>query len=70
VLVEKPITASVAEAKQFLNVAERCGVQILVGHHRRHNPLVHRARAIVQRGELGELVAVSALWTLMKSRDY
>ena len=70
VLVEKPITASVAEAKQFLNVAERCGVQVLVGHHRRHNPLVQGARAIVQHGELGKLVAVSALWTLMKSHDY
>ena len=69
-LVEKPITASVTEAQQFLNVAERCGVQILVGHHRRHNPLVQRARAVVQNGELGKLVAVSALFTLMKPRDY
>jgi predicted dehydrogenase len=70
VLVEKPITASVAEARQFLNVAERSGVQVLIGHHRRHNPLVQRARAIIKNGELGELVAVSALWTLLKSRDY
>jgi len=69
-LVEKPITASVAEAKQFLDVAGRCGVQVLVGHHRRYNPLVQRARAIAQNGELGELVAVSALWTLLKPRDY
>jgi predicted dehydrogenase len=69
-LVEKPITAGVAESEQFLNVAERCGVQILVGHHRRHNPLVQQARAIVEHGELGALVAVSVLWTMLKSRDY
>jgi predicted dehydrogenase len=69
-LVEKPITASVAEAKRFLDVAGRYGVQVLVGHHRRHNPLVQQARAIVQHGELGDLVAVSVLWTLLKSRDY
>jgi predicted dehydrogenase len=70
VLVEKPIAATVAEAKRFLNVAERYDIQVLVGHHRRHNPLVQRARAIVQRGELGKLVAVSVLWALLKPRDY
>jgi predicted dehydrogenase len=69
-LVEKPIATGVGEAEQFLNVAERCGVQVLVGHHRRHSPLVQRARSIVQNGELGELVAVSTLWTLLKPRDY
>ena len=45
-LVEKPITANLAEAKRFLDFAGRCGVQALVGHHRRHNPLSRRARAI------------------------
>jgi predicted dehydrogenase len=69
-LVEKPIAAGVAEAQQLLNVTERCGVQVLVGHHRRHNPLVQRARAIVQNGELGGLVAVSAMFVLQKPSDY
>lgn len=70
VLVEKPIAASVMEARQFLEVAEGYGIQVLVGHHRRHSPLVQKARAMVQQGELGRLVAVSALWALLKPPDY
>jgi len=70
VLVEKPIAATVTEARRFLNAAERYGIQVLVGHHRRYNPLVQKARAIVQNGELGKLVAVSVFWTLLKPRGY
>lgn len=70
ILVEKPVAATLAEAKHLLAVAERCGVRVLVGHHRRHNPLVQLTRDIVQRGQLGQLVGVSAMFTLLKPPDY
>lgn len=69
-LVEKPIAATLQEAQSLLKAAEAYGVQLLVGHHRRHNPLVQQARAMVQSGTLGKLVAVSALFTLLKPADY
>jgi predicted dehydrogenase len=70
ILVEKPITATLAEAKQLLAAAERCEVRVLVGHHRRHNPLVQQTRDIVQSGQLGQLVGVSAMFMLLKPPDY
>src|SRR5690606_33612082 len=46
------------------------GVPVLVGHHRRHNPIVQRARALVQEGRLGRLVAVHAQATFLKPDAY
>ena len=69
-LVEKPITATVADAQKLIDAADRHGVQILVGHHRRHNSLVQNARRIVQSGQLGRLTAVSAHFLLKKPDDY
>jgi len=70
ILVEKPITSTLAEARELLAVAEASGVQLLVGHHRRHNPLVQQARTIVQSGEIGQLVGVTAMFALLKPADY
>jgi predicted dehydrogenase len=70
VLVEKPVADTVALANQLVAAAERARVPLLVGHHRRHNPLVEKAREIVQGGGIGRLVAVAALWLLQKPDDY
>lgn len=69
-LIEKPVTATLGEAHQLLRATEQHNVKILVGHHRRHNPLVQTARQIVQSGQLGELIAVSAHWLLQKPAAY
>lgn len=69
-LIEKPIAATLAEAEGLVNNAEEQNVPILVGHHRRHNPLVQAARQVVQSGQIGRLTAVSAHWLLQKPDDY
>ena len=69
-LIEKPIAETLEEARRIVALEEEHGVRILVGHHRRHNPLVQQARAIIGGGELGQLVAVSMVWTLLKPADY
>lgn len=69
-LIEKPIADTVESARHITAQADAAGVQVLVGHHRRHNPLVQAARAAVQGGVLGRLVGVTALWTLKKPDDY
>jgi predicted dehydrogenase len=70
ILVEKPIAENVAAAQRLVDIADTHGVPVLVGHHRRHNPLVQQTRAWLQQGQLGRLIGVSALFALLKPDDY
>ncbi|MEM7752250.1 MAG: Gfo/Idh/MocA family oxidoreductase [Pseudomonadota bacterium] len=70
VLIEKPLAESVASAKSLVQLAAKTGVPILVGHHRRHSPLIDAARSVIAQGRLGRLVTVNALFWLNKPADY
>ena len=54
--VEKPLAASVAEARRLREVVRRTGVPLAVGHCARRLRGIRRLRAMVESGELGELV--------------
>jgi predicted dehydrogenase len=69
-LVEKPIADTVEAARTLIEAAARTKTPLLVGHHRRHNPVLQAARDIVQGGRLGTLTAVAALWMLQKPEAY
>jgi predicted dehydrogenase len=69
VLIEKPITEHPAEVADLIAAAHSTGAKILVGHHRRHNPIVQRARDII-RNELGRILAVNVIWSVLKPRSY
>jgi predicted dehydrogenase len=69
-LVEKPIADDVASARQLVEAAEKAGVAILVGHHRRHNPLIQAARQTLASGAIGTIVAVHAMFWVFKTDDY
>jgi len=69
-LVEKPVTDTVASAQRLQRAVQRSGVPVLVGHHRRHNPMVKAARERIADGQLGRLTAVVGLWLLKKPDDY
>jgi predicted dehydrogenase len=70
VLVEKPIADTVEDAQKLARAAERAGVALLVGHHRRYNPIIEKAREIVQGGQIGRLTAVVGLWLVLKPDAY
>lgn len=70
VLVEKPIAETVASARALCDAARRASVPILVGHHRRYNPVIEKAREIVRGGGIGRLVAVNAMFLIRKPDDY
>ncbi|MEM7347577.1 MAG: Gfo/Idh/MocA family oxidoreductase, partial [Chloroflexota bacterium] len=70
ILVEKPIAGTLTEARALVATAKQLNVQILVGHHRRHNPLIQQVRDIIQSGKIGQLVGVTAMFTLLKPTDY
>jgi len=57
-LVEKPIAHTLSEGMRLCEAAERADAKLLVGHHRRHSPILHKACEIVQSGMLGSIVGV------------
>jgi len=69
-VIEKPLCDTLAAGAELVLAAEAAGVPLLVGHHRRYNPRVEATREILQRGELGRIVAVNALWAVRKPDDY
>ena len=69
-LVEKPVATSVAEGRRFCEAAEAANARILVGHHRIHSPILAQARAVVQSGRLGPIVAVIGAALFYKPDDY
>ncbi len=69
-LVEKPVADTVAEARALADAVARTGVPVLVGHHRRHNPVNQRARALIEGGQLGRIVSATALATFLKPDPY
>ena len=69
-LIEKPVAASVEQALRLCEAAERAGVPLLVGHQRRHNPIIRRAKALIDGGLLGRPVSVNAMATWLKPDAY
>jgi len=70
VLLEKPVGTTPAEVAGLVAAQRASQVPLLVGHHRRHNPLIARARELLSAGAIGRLVTVTALWQLQKPDDY
>jgi len=69
-LIEKPVVDRSEAGERLIAAAQAAGVPILVGHHRRHNPLIAAAKAAIDAGRLGEIVSVSAQFWLYKPDDY
>jgi len=69
-LIEKPIAIQSADAEALVTASEVKGVPILVGHHRRYNPLIDHAHELIASGQLGDIRAVQATCWLYKPDDY
>jgi predicted dehydrogenase len=69
-LVEKPVADTVAEAQRLVDQEARFRTPVLVGHHRRHNPINQRARALIAEGRLGRVVTATALALFFKPDNY
>ena len=70
ILLEKPIAATVAEALQLVDAADRAEARILIGHHRAHSPIMAKARDVIASGVLGRLVAVTGSAMFFKPDHY
>jgi predicted dehydrogenase len=70
VLVEKPIAATTAEARDITAAALAAKVPVLVGHHRRYNPLIEKARDLITSGRIGAVRGVQATCWFYKPDAY
>jgi predicted dehydrogenase len=69
-LIEKPIADIPDEAAVLVREAKSAGIPILVGHHRRHNPIIRAAKTAIEAGALGSIVSVHAQFWLYKPDEY
>lgn len=70
VLVEKPLTSDLASARAVVAAADAAGIPLATGHHRRHNPLIARAKGLVDAGALGQIASVQGTTWFMKPEGY
>lgn len=70
VLLEKPVAADLESSCRLLATMARSGTPLLIGHHRRHNPIIKAAKRAIVEGALGDLRFASATSALMKPADY
>lgn len=70
VLIEKPLATTAAEAGQLVARAEAADIPLAVGHHRRHNPIIAAAKAMLDEWRLGRIVAAHGFAWLMKPEPY
>ena len=70
VLVEKPIADTLEDGRRICDASRATGLPVLVGHQRRHNSIMRKAKAIVGGGALGKPVTATVMCTWLKPRDY
>ena len=70
VLIEKPIADTVEAGRAIAEASEKSGVPALVGHHRRYNGRLRQAKALIDQGAIGDVVAVAATWITHKPDAY
>jgi predicted dehydrogenase len=70
ILLEKPITPTLAEARALVALVEEKKAKVLIGHHRAHSPIMAKAKAVVDSDQLGKIVAVMGCATFFKPDHY
>ena len=56
ILVEKPMTDTIEEAKKLIDAANTQGIHMAVGFVERFNPAVSEAMSLISQGEIGEVI--------------
>lgn len=70
VLVEKPVTDEIDDARKLADLADAAKVPVLVGHHRTYSPLLDAASSFMNSPRFGRLVAVQGAALFYKPEQY
>lgn len=60
VLMEKPIAMTDSEALDLINAANEHKVKLMIGHVERFNPAIVKLKEVIDAGELGKVVSITA----------
>ncbi len=58
VLCEKPIATTIQDAQAMIAACERAGVKLMIAYPVRYNTPVRRIKEMVERGEIGDILAI------------
>jgi len=61
VLVEKPLTASVAEGEKLASLAQRSGLVLMCDHTYCYTPAVQRIRELIRTGAIGDIQFIDSV---------
>ena len=73
VLCEKPLTISVAEASELVDLAAKTKLPNCINHNLRYYPAVQQARQMIAHGDLGDILVVNGTYYqdwLLYETDY
>ena len=70
VLIEKPISVESKDAISLIKKADKLDIPVLVGHHRRHNSIIQKAKEILDKGSIGEIRSVQTTSWFYKPNEY
>ena len=62
VYVEKPMALNLAEARDMVEYAERYGMSLCVGHNHLFDPIMVKARKLIESGALGDPIWVESYY--------
>ena len=60
VLIEKPIAETEEDGQALIDLAQKCGVVLAVGHIERHNPAISALKKIIDENRLGTVFEMRA----------
>lgn len=73
VVCEKPLTMTIAEAEDLIAIAEEKNLVNAIDFNIRYYPLMYHAKAMVENGEIGKILAIIGSYTqdwLLYDSDY
>ena len=69
-LLEKPISDNIEKARKIINSSKKNKTPLLIGYHRRHNPMASSVKKKIDSGQLGKIVSANVLCWLYKNKDW
>lgn len=69
-LIEKPVADTLAHAEKLIAAQDHSATPLLVGHHRRHSPILASAKQAIAGGKLGRQVSVTGTALFHKPDEY
>jgi predicted dehydrogenase len=70
VYLEKPMAITLEDCDRLLEIAERSGARLYVGHNMRHSAVVKQMKQLIDDGEIGEVKAVWCRHFVGNGGDY